>query len=184
MHMMSKTDWENKSLVYIILTAYISNLVLGWIGFFLEEGCSEQLLCYQIGNAFAISASVMAGRYTGIRGQHVAASAYILLGITHGISLAALGKTGINLEREATMAMPMIPALIFMFWCSLYPQWLKILSLVPAIFFGLVYIDVHTGDTRLGWTLYAGYATLQMMEVIWGWYLFKDWKQWITKNQP
>ena len=147
---MHKSEWENKSLIYIILVAYALNLLLGWIGFFLEQGCSEQLLLYQVGNAFAISASVMAGRYTGIRGQHVAASAYILLGITHGISLAALGKTGMNVEREATMAMPMIPALIFMFWCSLYPFWLRVVSLVPTLLFGLVYIDVHLGDTTLG----------------------------------
>lgn len=181
---MNKSEWENKSLVYIILLAYVLNLLFGWVGFFLEQGCSEQVLLYQIGNAFAISGSVMAGRYTGIRGQHVAASAYILLGITHGISLAALGKAGINVEREATMAMPMIPALIFMFWCSLYPFWVRVLSLIPSVCFGLVYMDVHLGDTRLGWSLYVGYAILQIVEVIWGWFLLKDWKHQNIQNQP
>src|SRR6188768_3592469 len=125
---MDVIDFENKSLVYIILWGFIINLFFGWLGFFLEQGSSEQLLLYQIGNACAISASVMAARYTGLRGQQVAASAYILLGITHGISLAALSREGIHVEKEATMAMPMIPALLFMFWCRLYPSWLKILG--------------------------------------------------------
>ncbi|MBX7107855.1 MAG: hypothetical protein K1X61_04320 [Chitinophagales bacterium] len=174
---MNKSEWENKSLVVIILIGYCCNLLCGWIGFLFNVASTEQLLLYQIGNAFAISASVMAGRYTGIRGQHVSASAYILLGIAHGISLAALSKSGINVEREATMAMPMIPALIFMFWCAMYPMWLKLLALLPSICFSMVYIDVHLNDTTLGWSLYAGYATLQINEVLWGIYLFRDWKK-------
>src|SRR5215510_11065995 len=127
---MSKKDFENKSLVSIVLVAYVFNLLLGYSGVWFSHGSREQLLFFQVGNAFAISASVMAARYTGLRGEQVAASAFILLGITHGISLAALSKTGINVEREATMAMPMIPALAFMFWCNLYPLWLRCLSVI------------------------------------------------------
>lgn len=180
---MNKNDFENKSLILIILVGYIFNLLFGWIGILYVHGSSEQMLLFQIGTACAISASVMAGRYTGLRGQHVAASAYILLGITHGISLAALSKAGINADREATMAMPMIPALIFMFWCALYPMWLRILVIIPSILFILVYFNVHSGDAYLGWTLYAGYATLQMSEVIWGFYLFRDWKKITSQKQ-
>jgi len=90
---MTKSDWESKSLVMIIGVCYAGNLVLGWAGYFFCQPASvAQMLLYQVGNACAISGSVMAARYTGLRGQQVAASAYILLGITHGISLAALGR--------------------------------------------------------------------------------------------
>lgn len=173
---MNKTELETKSLVYIVLFGYIFNLIFGWLGFFFDHVSSEQLLLYQVGNACSISASVMAGRYIGIRGQHVAASAFILLGITHGISLAALSKAGINAEREATMVMPMIPALLFMFWCDLFPKWLRYLAMVPSILFALVFVHVHLGDHQLGWTLYAGYATLQIIELLWGIYIYKDWR--------
>jgi hypothetical protein len=118
----------------------------------------------------------MAGRYIGLRGQQVAASAYILLGITHGISLAALSKTGINADREITMVMPMIPALLFMFWCDLYPKWLRVSGILPSILFTLVYVNVHIGESHLSWPLYTGYASLQIIEVLWGIYLFRDWK--------
>jgi hypothetical protein len=77
---MTKNEFENKSLVLITLIGYIGNIVLGWIGALFIHGSSPQILLFQIGNAFAIAASVMAGRYAGLRGQHVAASAYILLG--------------------------------------------------------------------------------------------------------
>src|SRR5690349_14435772 len=99
---MNKSEFENKSLVLITLFGYIGNILFGWLGVLFEHGTTLQVLLFQIGNAFAIAACVMAGRYTGLRGQHVAASAYILLGITHGISLAALSSTGINADREAT----------------------------------------------------------------------------------
>lgn len=180
---MTKSDFENKSLVLIILFGYIFNLLFGWIGFFCTHGSGLQILLFQVGNAFAISASVMIARYTGIRGQHVAASAYILLGITHGISLGALSKAGINVDREVTMAMPMIPALIFILWCNLYPFWLRSVSLIPCILFAVVYINFQLGDSNLGWALYSGYATLQIVEVIWGVYLFKDWKELSLKNK-
>ena len=135
------------------------------------------MLLYQIGNACAISGSVMAARYTGLQGQQVAASAYILLGITHGISLAALGRASINVERGMTMVMPMIPALIFMFWCELYPKWLRLAGVIPILFFVLVYINVHLENSYFGWPVNAGYATLQVLEVLWGVYLFKDWQR-------
>lgn len=179
---MTKSDFEHKSLAIIVLTGYILNLVIGWTGFLLTHASIEQILLYQIGNAFAISASVMAARYTGLRGQHVAASAYILLGITHGISLAALNKVGINADREATMVMPMIPALVFMFWCSLYPLWLRVFSIAPCIFFAMFYINLNNGYSNPGWDLYAGYATLQIIEVIWGVYLVKDWVKVKSEN--
>ena len=174
---MNKNSFENKSLAQIILVAYIFNLIFGWGGFFFEHFSHWQVLFYQIGSAVAISASVMAGRYTGLRGQHVAASAYILLGITHGISLAALSKAGINADRGVTMVMPMIPALIFMFWCNLFPMWLRVLGLIPSLLFALVFVNFQSGESYFSWALYAAYATLQVVELMWGIYIYKDWKQ-------
>jgi hypothetical protein len=139
---------------------------------------------FQIGNAFAISGSVMAGRYVGLRGQQVAGSAYILLGITHGISLAALGRTSINSDRAITMVMPMIPALVFMFWCELYPKWLRAIGLIPSVLFALVYVNVHVSGAFLGLPLYSGYATLQMLELVWSVYLFRDWQAATARSRP
>ena len=173
---MSKAAFETKSLVYIVAVCYSASLVFGWTGTLWEAVSFWQLLFYQIGNALAITASVMAGRYTGMRGQHVAASAYILLGITHGISLAALGRASVNPERAMTMVMPMIPALVFMFWCDLYPRWVRLAGIVPIAMFTLVYIKVIRGEAYFSWPLNAGYATLQIIEVLWAVYLVKDWR--------
>lgn len=174
---MNKPEFENKSLVYIIAISYFFNLIFSVLGYLCLNSTIQQTLLYQIGNAFAISASVMAGRYTGIRGQHVAASGYILLGITHGISLAALNRMSMNVDRGMTMVMPMIPALISIFWCNLYPLWLRLLGVIPIGLFTLVYVNVLLGESYFGWPLVLGYGTLQVIEVLWGIYLWKDWKQ-------
>ena len=175
---MTKAEWESKSLVMIVGVCYAANLVLGWAGYFLCQPSSvAQMLLYQLGNACAISGSVMAARYVGLQGQQVAASAYILLGITHGISLAALGRSSVNVERGMTMVMPMIPALVFMFWCELYPKWLRIAGVIPILLFVLIYLNVQLEKPYFGWEVNAGYATLQIVEVLWGVYLIKDWQQ-------
>jgi|SRR6185503_12445990 len=76
-----------------------------------------------------------------------------------------------------TMVMPMIPALIFMFWCDLYPQWLRAAGMIPIVLFSVVYISVLQGGSYFGTLLAAGYAVLQVLEVVWGVYLFKDWQR-------
>ena len=175
---MSKSEWETQSLVVIIAVCYAGNIVFGWGGSFLfAENSWQQLLYYQVGNAFAISASVMAARYTGLRGQHVAASACILLGITHGISLGALGRTSINVDRGITMVLPMIPALVFMFWCDLFPKWVRAAGLIPIAFFMMVFINVHQGIGYRSWSLNGGYASLQILELVWAVYFYRDWKR-------
>lgn len=174
---MTKNEWENKSLVQIVIVCYAGNLATGWIGWFCPPESTAQLLLYQIGNVLAIAASVMAGRYTGLRGQHVAASAYILLAITHGVSFGAVNRTTVNVDRGMAMVMPMIPALVFMFWCDLYPKWVRAAGLVPAAFFTLAFINVYLGIPYQGWSLYIGYATLQMLEIVWGIYLVRDWQR-------
>ena len=174
---MLKADWENRSLVVIVVVCYAGSLVCGWTGTLYPADSIPQSLLYQIGNALAISGSVLAGRYTGLRGQHVAASAFILLGITHGIALGATSRTSINIDRGMTMVLPMFPALVFMFWCDLFPKWVRLAGLLPLAFFTLVFVNVHLGDQYRGWPLNGGYATLQILEIVWGAYMWKDWQR-------
>lgn len=174
---MTKADFETQSLVYIVIAAYVLDTAFSALGVLCGIGSTEQVMLFQVGNAFAITASVMAGRYTGMRGQHVAASAYILLGITRGISLAALSRSGINADRGMTMVMPMIPALAAMFWCSLYPLWLRLAGIVPMVLFAIVYVSVWLGGQYFDLPLQCGYASLQIIEILWGVYLLRDWQQ-------
>jgi hypothetical protein len=174
---MEKSRFENKSLVYITAAGFTLNLVFGFTGYLLPVLSYPQLLCYQLSDASAIMAAVIAARYTGLRGEHVAASAFILLGITHGLSLASSGLEDFNVEKGITMVLPMIPSLILLSWCSLFPLWLRASAIIPISFFVYVYITVINGGEYYNRPLRIAYLAWMILEILWSFYLWKDWKK-------
>ena len=173
---MNKSEFELKSLAYIVLSLFGANLLFGIFGFLLQSHTFAQNLFYQLGNASAIAGCTMAARYVGSRGEQVSSSGFVLLAITHGISLAALNRVTINEERAVTMIMPMIPALLAMFWCSIFPKWLRYTGIIPITCFSLVFVGLHLGYQYFRWPLHWGYGTLQVIEVLWAWFIYRDWK--------
>ena len=173
---MDKNQFELKSLVYFVLVCYIANLAISAVGVVSASKSTLQLFLYQVSSAFAIPGSVMAGRYIGIRGLHVAASGCILLGITHGVGMASLGVSSINVDRGAVLFLPILPALVSMFWCTLLPTWVRIAGVIPFAFFLLVYVTVRMGREYYSWPLSFGYGSLQILEVIWSIYFYRDWR--------
>lgn len=169
-------QFEYKSLVAITFVGYLGNVLGAAVGITFPEVSYQQLLCFQIGDAFAIMASVIAARYTGLRGQHVAASAFILLGITHGLSLASSGLDSFNVEKGITIIMPMIPSLFLLYWCTIFPAWLRLSGLVPIILFIYVYLHVMNGGVYYDTPVRAAYASWMILELMWSYYIYKDWK--------
>jgi hypothetical protein len=179
---MDSISFEYKSLALITLIGYTLSVIVGISGLMFPTASYYQLLCYQINDALAIMASVIAARYTGLRGLHVAASAFILMGITHGVSMASSGLNSFNIERGLVIIMPMTPALILLFWCSLFPVWLRFAAIIPIILFLYMYQDVINGGKYYSIPLMASYLTLMAVEIMWGYFIFLDWKKLQVKN--
>lgn len=72
--------------------------------------------------------------------------------------------------------MPILPALVSMFRCSLLPRWVRAAGIIPFCFFLLVYVKLRLGGEYYTWPLNWGYGSLQVLEVIWGLYFYRDWK--------
>ena len=174
---MNTLKFEYKSMAIIIVVGYALNSVFGTIGVFFPVASYPQLLCYQIEAASAIMASVLAARYTGLRGQHVAASAFILLGITHGVSMAALGLTNFNVERGVAVIMPLMPTVVLLFWCTIFPLWLRLVACLPVLFFVYTYTQVVQGGAFYDSPLQCAYTALMVVENLWSYYIYKDWKK-------
>lgn len=181
---MDKNQFELKSLVYFVLICYIANLIFSIAGVASVPRSTLQLLFYQLSSAFAITGSVMAARYIGIRGQHVAASGCILLGITHGVGMGSLGVASINVDRGALVFMPMMPALVAMLWCTLLPLWVRVAGMIPFAFFLLVYVTVRMGGEYYSWPLNFAYGSLQVLEVTWSLYIYRDWTTTYRPGKP
>ena len=180
--MMDKNKFEYKSLVLITFVGYSLNMLLGLIGILLPEVSHAQLLSFQVGDASAIMASVIAARYTGLRGQHVGASAFILLGITHGLSLASSGLENFNVEKGITVIMPMIPSLTLLAWCTLFPAWLRAAAIIPIVLFVYVYLHVIDGGVYFSMPVRVAYATWMIIEILWSFYIYKDWKEQVLQK--
>lgn len=171
---MNSSQGEIRSLIQLTLIGFGLNVVFGFSGYMQPPNSYLQLLFFQIADAGAIMACVLAGRYVGIKGEHVAASAFILLGITHGISLASAGVESLNIEKGIGVVMPMIPAFALMFWLSIVPLWLRLVAFISPISFIITYIQVLNGEPYFGWYSYLGYMSWMLTELAWAFYLRKD----------
>jgi hypothetical protein len=175
---LTKPEFENKSLVFITLISFVLVLIISFVGRFAFEPISfGQLLCYQLGDSCGIVGAVCAARYTGLRGEHVAASAFILLGITHGISLASSGLDQFNVERGLAVIFPMVPTFLLIGWCSLFPFWLRLVPIIPLVFLLYMYVDVVRGGEYYSTVAKLGYLFWMLTEIMWALYLLRDWKR-------
>jgi hypothetical protein len=180
---MNNINFEYKSLVTITVVGYLMSVLIGVTGLFFPAASFFQLLCYQVNDALAIMASVIAARYTGLRGQHVAASAFILMGITHGVSMASSGLNSFNIERGVVIIMPMIPALCLLFWCTIFPLWLRLSALIPVTLFIYMYADVINGGVYYNTPLLSAYLSLMIIELLWAYYIYIDWKKTVIQQK-
>jgi hypothetical protein len=175
---MNKATFENKSLVLITLLSFSFILIFSLIGRFVFLPVSfGQLLCYQLADSFGIVGAVCAARYIGLRGEHVAASAFILLGITHGISLASSGLNQFHVERGLAVVIAIAPTFILIAWCSLFPVWVRLIPVLPFSFMLYVYIDVINGGEYYTVIMRLGYLFWMLLEIVWGIYILKDWRR-------
>lgn len=164
---MNKNEFENKSLIYIICIAYFFNLVFSVAGYVCRDNPHDQVLLFYNRKCFCDFRLRNSGQvywYTRRTRSSVqlCADGYY----TQGLSLAALSKGSMNLRRRMTMAIPMIPALIFIFWCSLFPVWLRMLGILPIALFTCTYVCAHAGHNKYDWALPTGYAALQVIELL------------------
>lgn len=169
---------ETRLLMIFISIGYIANFCLGLVGSFFPFQSFAQMTCWQISDSMAIMASVLASRQVGSRGQNLASPGYILLGIAYGVSFASSSISAINEEKMATVLMPLLPAIVLISFCRIYPTWLRMGSLLIFIPFFMMYWNVIAGtysDENMSNAL--AYSGIQSLGVLWVIYLWKDYKK-------
>ena len=172
---MKKQIPEITILLILMTTGYVLNLVLGITGSMYPPNSFTQITLWQIGDSMAIMASVLAGRQIGARGQNIAAAGFTLLAIAFGISFAASTFSSVNEEKLATIILPLVPALILISFCRLFPLWLRIGSLAACIPFYFIYINVleNTYDPS-NMSNAIAYTGIQILGVLWSVFIFLD----------
>lgn len=170
-----KDNTETRTLLRVTSLGYLMNLVCGIGGIFFRPGSVAQMTAWQFADSAAIMASILASRYIGTRNEHLAASGFTLLAIAYGISFSSSSFTALNEEKMATIILPLVPAMLLVGACKLFPLWSKIACVLICIPFFIVYITV-LGNTYSpnDWSNFIAYPGIQVLGVIWSIYLWKD----------
>jgi len=175
---------EQKVLAVVSIMGFVLNIVLGMLGTIAEENSKFQLVSWRLGDTSAVMASLAASRYVALRGFHVASTGLILLGIVHGISAAGSGIEQLYLD-SVSLALPMVPALILISWCGLFPKWSRVtgLLLIP-LWIVMYYRVVFAGLSWMHVTTYLSFLLTGLLELIWGILIWRDYKSAITNQTP
>lgn len=175
---------ENHLLIIFISIGYLTNFSMGILGTLFPFESFEQMTCWQIGDSMAIMASVLASRQVGARGQQLASPGYILLGIAYGVSFASSSISAINEEKMATVLLPLLPAIVLISFCRIYPGWLRWGSLLIFIPFFYMYRNVINGTySNENLSNALAYSGIQLLGVLWVVFIWKDYKQLLSLNQ-
>ena len=153
------------------------NILMGIVGSFYPPESFSQITCWQIGDASAIMASILASRYIGTKGFHIVPSGFILLGIAYGVSFAASSFNAINEDKLATVILPLLPALLLIGIGRFFPPWLRLFSILACIPFFKIYLnvinDAYAFDD-LSNTI--AYLSIQILGILWTVFIWRDFK--------
>lgn len=168
---------EKKILVTLIVFGFILHFVTSFVGYFFQLNSLPQVVFWQISDSLGIMACVLTSRYMGSSNEGIASAGYVLIGIALGISFGSTAVSGINEEKLSTLFLPLVPAIFLTSFCSLYPFWLRISSLIVCVPFLLLYKNVIQGTYSLDDITYLfAYLGIQILALFWAFYIYKDYK--------
>lgn len=164
-------------LLILMSIGFVMNLLLGMVGTTFPQESFWQMTCWQIGDAWAIMASILASRYIGTKGWHVVPAGFTLLGIAYGVSFASSAFNAINEEKMAMVILPLFPALLLISLGQFFPVWVRVLSALICIPFFFLYHSVITGTyTFDSWANAMSYLGIQLAGVIWTYFIWRNYK--------
>ena len=168
---------EIKLLITLLSIGYTVNILMGFTGSAFPPESFLQMTCWQIGDASAIMASILASRYVGTRGFHIVPAGFILLGIAYGVSFASSTFNALNEDKMATVILPLLPALLLIGIGKFFPGWIRIISILACLPFFIIYFNVINGTysfENISNTL--AYLGIQTLGIIWTVFIWKDYK--------
>ena len=164
-------------LLILMSIGYTINLSMGIAGAAFEPESFWQMTCWQVGDASAIMASILASRYIGTKGLHIVPSGFTLFGIAYGVSFASSAFNAINEEKMATIILPLLPALLLISIGKFFPVWVRVVSALTCIPFFFIYYNVINGTysfDNISNTL--AYSGIQVLGIVWTVFIWRNYK--------
>ncbi len=174
---------EIRLLLILMSIGYSVNFAMGLAGTAFPPESFWQMTSWQVGDASAIMASILASRYIGTKGLHIVPAGFTLLGIAYGVSFASSAFNAINEEKMATVILPLLPALLLIGIGKFFPIWVRVLSALTCIPFFLIYYnvinDTYAFDNISNTLAYSG---IQILGIIWTVFIWLNYKSTVLKS--
>lgn len=175
---------EIRLLLILMSIGYTLNLAMGIAGSVFPPESFWQMTCWQVGDASAIMASILASRYIGTKGLHIVPAGFTLFGISYGVSFASSAFNAINEEKMATIILPLLPALLLISIGKFFPVWVRVISALTCIPFFFIYYNVINGSYAFdNISNTFAYSGIQVLGIIWSVFIWLNYKSTISTTR-
>jgi len=165
----------NRFVPLLAMGGYILYLTFGFISTSFPRNSFGQAASWQIGTTGAITANVLAGVWLARRGDDLAASGFTMLGIVQTVFFSSIIIREVDYRIAASGAVLMVPSMLLIACCTLFPIWVKGAGLVMCALFVVEYFAIVSGTHRADDALQTiSFISAQVLGVIWGIYFMKD----------
>ena len=153
------------------------SFILSVIGSFLPQYSPPQNLIWQIATvAEMVGFSCLA--FKASKGEwYIPAAGFVLMAIAQGVffSSTQIHIVEVNYEQGASGIMFMIPGILMVNYCTLFPRWLRWLGfagILPMVYVMiLIYNQTYHPNSLIE---NAGFIFFQLSTLGWAWYFWKD----------
>ena len=165
----------NRSVPYVAIAGYVSNVIFGNIGTVFPANSFGRALCWQIGSALAITASVLAGVWMARRDDDLAAAGFTMLGIVQSVLFSSIVLSVVDYRIGAAATFLLIPALALIGFCALFPIWVRWAGLLVCGLFVIQYATIVQGTHRdVDSVQAASFVSQQVLGLIWSFYFWQE----------
>ena len=166
---------SNRSLPYVAIAGFVAHLTCGVVSSLFPDESFGQILSWQIGTGCAITANVVMGVWLARKGADLAAAGFTMLGIVDTVFFSGLVVNTIEYRIAATGNLLLVPALILVTFCRLFPRWVKVGGWLVGALFLVSYARVARGTHRPGEAMQvASFLGQEVLGVIWSVYIWRE----------
>ena len=115
------------------------------------------------------------GVWLARRGADLAAAGFTMLGIVDTVFFSGLVVNTIEYRIAATGNLLLVPALILVTFCRLFPRWVKVAGWLVGALFLVSYARVARGTHHPGEAMQvASFLGQEVLGVIWSVYIWRE----------
>lgn len=152
------------------------SFIISLIGSFLPSQSVTQTILFKIDALFAISAFACLGSKASSEKMEIPAAGFTVLAIAQGLFLAEIDNPGHwDYQSANTAVLFMVPAVIMIYYYTVFPNWLRIVGIISVIPFIILFIiRLTVGFENTSFYENIVYLIYQLITLCWAWQIWVE----------